>query len=105
MRVKRVLRSIDVPFSFETQEVLIGADALIIEGSVFELGYFTLLVSVPERTSLINRLVWMVRDGYEILATAQDAQYVGSFEDGKIVVAVFVETQEQAILRTASLKK
>jgi|SRR3989304_279022 len=101
MRVKRLLKTVQLPFG--ATSVWLGADSIVLGvGESQEPIAYVLVVSVPERASPIYRLVWMVEAGDEILPVAQDAQYVGFSEQGE---AIFIETQEQALLRQAASKK
>lgn len=58
--------------------------------------------SDPRATTLVSRFVWLICDGGEIPHGAQAGELAGIIElEGKMT-AVFVETQEQALVRSNS---
>ncbi len=94
------------------QEVEFPADTVVLNAMAAG-EKISLVIAVPA-SDVVSRKVWMIAEGGDVPAQAQEGDFVGIVAQTTVVelstvkaghVAVFVETQSQAVLRSQSRRR
>lgn len=108
MHTKRKLTVVLLSFA-QIQEAEIPADSLIydilneesegLEGATVRGDQIAIVLAAPEGSQTVKRNVWMSLVGDDVSTSAQAGKYIGAVNWGDRILAVWLEGQEEALIR------